>query len=107
MSQNRKNNSFLGKLFGEPAYLRKLKTNKFFKVVTGIWNPIYTGVKITLGAVATVLLIVVVCGFVFAGILGDYLEDDILPNASVILDDYEMDSPSIYTKIMSKSNCSS
>ncbi len=38
-------------------------------------------VKIAAGAVATVLLIVVVCGLVFVNTLGEYLENDILPDA--------------------------
>ena len=40
---------------------------------------------IAIGAAVTVLLIVLVCGFVFVGILGDYLEEDVLPESA----DYE------------------
>ena len=48
-----------------------------------LWMLLFTLFKIAVGAAATVVLIVVVCMFVFVGILGDYLQDDILPNASV------------------------
>lgn len=59
-----------------------------------IWLVIFTAVKVAIGAASTVLLILVVCGFVCAGILADYLETDILPTASLVLEDYELDSPS-------------
>ena len=75
-------------------FLSKLKKNPAFQTIARIWTPVYAGLKIAIGAISTVLLICIVCGFVFAGILGDYLESDILPNAAVVLDDYEMDSPS-------------
>ena len=72
------------------------------------WNPhwsiklLYTlgsvalsAVKIALGAAATVLMILIVCGVVFAGILGDYLQQDILTEASNwSIDDYGMDETS-------------
>lgn len=56
-----------------------------------IWMVLFTAFKVAVGAAATVLLIVVVCMFVFVGILGDYLQEDILPNAVMenILADYE------------------
>ncbi len=63
-------------------------------VLYKIWRALFACFKIFAGAAATVLLIVIVCGFVFAGIMGDYLEGDILPNASVVLDDFELDAPS-------------
>ncbi len=45
--------------------------------------------KIAVGAAATVLLIVLICGTVFVGTLGDYLQDDILTEAADwSLDDY-------------------
>lgn len=94
MSENKKKTG--GFLFSkeEPAFVKKLKENKFLQAAGKVWAPISAGIKIALGAVSTVLLIVLVCGFVFAGILGDYLEGDILPNAAVVLDDYDMDAPS-------------
>ena len=72
------------------------------------WNPhwslklLYTLVsvafslfKIAVGAAATVVLIVLVCGVVFVGTLGDYLQDDILTEAANwSIDDYGMDETS-------------
>ena len=94
MSEKKKKESLWKVLFGEPEFLTKVKNNKTMKVIDKVIKPILLALKIAVGAAATVLLIVVVCGFVFAGILGDYLEKDILPNATVVLDDYFMDSPS-------------
>ncbi len=64
------------------------------KILKNIWLVLFTTFKVAVGAVSTVLLIGIVCGFVFMGILGDYLESDILPNAAVVLDDYGLDAPS-------------
>lgn len=52
-------------------------------------------VKIAIGAAATVLLIVLICGTVFVGILGDYLQEDILTEAADwSLDDYDLERTS-------------
>ena len=51
------------------------------KVLGGIWAALFGLVKIALGAAATVLMILLVTGFVFVGILGQYLESDILPES--------------------------
>ena len=72
------------------------------------WNPHWTlkllytlistalsALKIAVGAAATVVLIVLVCGIVFVGTLGDYLQDDILVEAANwSIDDYGMDETS-------------
>lgn len=67
------------------------KPHWFFRLLYKIWQLAFTAAKIALGAAATALMIVVVCMFVFVGILGDYLQEDILPNATMenILTDYE------------------
>ena len=59
-----------------------------------IWMTVFGALKIVVGALATVLLIVLVCGFVMAGSLADYLETNILPNAGLVLENYDMDAPS-------------
>ena len=52
-------------------------------------------VKIAIGAAATVLLIVLICGAVFVGTLGDYLQDDILTEAgNWSMDDYDLERTS-------------
>ena len=64
------------------------------RVAYKVWMAIFSVSKVVLGAVATVALICVVCGFAVMGTLSEYLENDILPNASLVLDNYEMDAPS-------------
>lgn len=59
-----------------------------------VWSVLFATIKVIAGAVATVVLIGVVCGFVLAGVFADYLEGDILPTASLVLEDYMLDSPS-------------
>ena len=51
------------------------------KVLGGLWTAAFGLVKIALGAAATVLMILLVTLFVFVGILGQYLESDILPES--------------------------
>ena len=59
-----------------------------------VLGAVFGVIKVALFAVATVTLIVLVCGFAIAGSLADYLEDDILPNAGMVLENYDMDAPS-------------
>lgn len=67
------------------------------QVLEKIWMVLFSIIKIAAGALATVLLIVIVCGFVFAGMLGDFLQDDVLPDAGVNLNDLTLDlNSSIY-----------
>lgn len=52
------------------------------KILYGLWMSLFSLFKIAIGAVVTVVLICVVCGAVFLGILGSYLESDVLPEAA-------------------------
>ena len=58
------------------------------------WKITLSALKIIGGAMVTVLLIGIVCGFVFVGILGDYLQEDILPMADMEIEDVEIDKNS-------------
>ena len=72
------------------------------------WNPhwllklLYTAgsvamsvLRIAIGAAATVLLIILICGVVFVGTLGDYLQEDILTEANDwSMEDYDMEATS-------------
>ena len=66
----------------------------WLNVLYKIWLVLFTTFKIAVGAVSTVVLIGVVCAFSFAGVLGEYLESDILPNANLVLESYELAAPS-------------
>lgn len=50
--------------------------------------------KVFLGAFVTMLLIGIICGFTFMGTLGDYLRDDVLPEAYVDLENYSLEQNS-------------
>ena len=69
-----------------------------------VWLAIFATIKIAMGAVATVLLIVVVCGFVFVGVLGEYLENDILPDAEMVKENFDMDETSFIHYVDSTGN---
>lgn len=60
-----------------------------------VWLAVSTVLKIVLGALLTVLLIGIVCGFVFAGALGDYLQKDILPMADLDMSSYDQKDNSV------------
>ena len=64
------------------------------KTLYTAWRILFAGFKIALGAAATVLLVGVVCLFVFATTLGDYLEEDILPNAGMDFENSDLDMTS-------------
>ena len=59
-----------------------------------IWRVAMSALKIAAGTVATVLLILVVCGFVVVTVLGDYLQDEIMPMAEMNLEDYNLEKTS-------------
>lgn len=67
---------------------------KTLRVLRKLWSGTYAVLKIALGALITVLLICGVCAFAFVGILGDYLEKDILPDADLNLDDFKLETNS-------------
>ena len=64
------------------------------KILYGLWSLALAAVKIAISAAATVILIGVVCAFVFLGILGNYLQDDVLPEAMYNLESASLDQTS-------------
>ena len=62
---------------------------KALVIAAKVWKVAFSCVKIAAGAALTVALICLVCLFVFMNIAADYLEEDILPNASISLDDHD------------------
>ena len=58
------------------------------------WMAVFTAVKIAIGAVATVVMICAICGLVFVGLLGDYLQEDVYPEADLVLENYDSDESS-------------
>ena len=73
--------------------------NILLRILNRAWRIAFSAIKVAAGAVATVLLIGIVCGFVFLTLLGQYLQDDIIPMAEINLDNYDMEKTSyIYYK---------
>ncbi len=70
------------------------KPHWFVRALYRIWRIAFSALKVAGGALATVLLIGIVCGFVFMDVLGGYLQDEIIPKAEVNLDDYALDKTS-------------
>ena len=65
------------------------------KIFYAMWSLALSLVKIAIGAAATVILIVLVCGVVFVGTLGDYLNEDILTEAADwSIGDYDVEETS-------------
>ncbi len=64
------------------------------QILYRVWRVVCSGLKIAVGALVTVLLICVVCGFVFANYLGDYLQEDVMSKAEMNLDDFNLDRTS-------------
>ena len=64
------------------------------RTLYSVWMVVFSALKIALGAAATVGLIVGVCLIVFAGTLGDYLEEDIIPAAVMDLEGLDLDQNS-------------
>jgi len=61
------------------------------KLLYAAFSLVLTAAKIAVGAAVTVLLIVLICGTVFVGTLGDYLQEDILTDAdNWSMDDYDL-----------------
>lgn len=65
------------------------------KILYGAFSLALSALKVGVMAAATVLLIVLICGSVFVGTLGDYLQNDILAEAADwSLDDYVLEETS-------------
>ncbi len=71
------------------------KPNRALTVLHGLWVALYSVLKIVMGALITVFVIAGICVVVFVGTLGDYLENDVLPDAVVDLDSFAAGQNSI------------
>ncbi len=83
----------------KPENVRKVtrqswKMDKPLQIVHNAWIAIYTIIKIAAASIATVLLIVAVCAVVFVGMLGAYLEGDIMPQAGVQIESFDLNQNS-------------
>ena len=64
------------------------------QVLRGALGAAMTVLKLGIGGIVTVALVLVVCCIVVAGAAADYLEQDVIPNASLYEDDFDLDQTS-------------
>ena len=70
------------------------KPNLLAQALYRAWMVVFGAAKIVLGALATVVIILAVCALAFATALGNYLTDEIIPNADMNLDEFTLDQTS-------------
>ena len=59
-----------------------------------LWRVVFSVFKVAAAAVITVTLVVVVCAFVLVGLLGSYLQEDILADTEMVKENYNLDETS-------------
>ena len=64
------------------------------RIVHTAWKAVFAAFKIAVGTAATVMFICIICMLVFTGIVGTYLQEDIIPYADMNLDSYDLDQTS-------------
>ncbi len=64
------------------------------KILYRVWMFLFGAFKVAVGAAATVAMICGICVFVFVGILGDFLQNDIIPEAGLDLNTFALDQTS-------------
>ena len=64
------------------------------QLLRGALGAVLSVLKIGIGGVVTVALVLVVCCIVVAGAAADYLEQDVIPNAALYEDDFDLDQTS-------------
>lgn len=69
-----------------------------------IWRILYSAFKVAAVAVITVALVVVVCAFVLVGLLGNYLQTDILADSEMVKENYTLDETSYMHYVDSEGN---
>ena len=64
------------------------------RILGGVWSVLWTGVKVAFGACVVALAVVFVTGGIFACLLGNYLQEDVIPNADFDTDNFQLDQSS-------------
>ena len=71
------------------------KPTGFLGIAHKAWLTFYSVLKIIMAAVATVLGVAAVCAVVFVVTLGNYLEQEVIPNAEVSLEGFDLSGNSV------------
>lgn len=77
-----------------PREQQEWKPNVLLQLLYRAWMVVFGAAKIALGAAATVVIVLAMCMLAFAGALGDYLQDEIMPQAGLNLEDFSLDQSS-------------
>ena len=76
----------------------------WMRIVGGIFSACWTAAKIALGAALAALAVVCIAGGVFAVYMGEYLQEDVIPNADYSLESMDLDQTSFIYYIDSEQN---
>lgn len=74
------------------------------RILGGIWSVVWTTVKVALGAGLVALTVVLLTGGIFACLLGNYLQEDVIPNADFNVEDFALDRSSFIYFLDSQNN---
>ena len=69
-----------------------------------IWCALFSVFKVAAVACITVTLVVVVCAFVLVGLMGNYLQEDILTDSEMVKENYNLDETSYMHYVDSDGN---
>lgn len=93
------------RLWGKRKPRQEWNPHWILRILYVIFSTALSAAEIAIGAAATVVLIVVISGLVFAGALGDYLQNDILTDAANwSYEDYDIEKTSYVHYVDSDGN---
>jgi len=76
------------------VFRQSWKMGPWLKLFHSAWTAVYSVIKVVLAALATVMVIGIVCAVVFAGLLAGYLEGEIIPQAGVQIEGFGLNQNS-------------
>lgn len=76
----------------------------WMRMIKGVFTVAFTGVKLAFGAVLIALSVVLITCVVFTCYLGNYLQEDVIPNADYTLENMDLDQTSFIYYIDENNN---
>ena len=74
------------------------------RILGGVWSVVWTAVKVALGAGLVALAVVCITGGIFACLMGNYLQEDVIPNAGFNVEDFALDRSSVIYFVDAQNN---
>ena len=74
------------------------------RILGGVWSVVWTAVKVALGAGLVALAVVCITGGIFACLMGNYLQEDVIPNAGFNVEDFALDRSSFIYFVDAQNN---